>query len=75
MIRARPGPKQPPAPIRESPERSKIPRAQLWAVVDAAPVYYRRATEGRRDTIFFDRAAEDLEKALGGLPDETWRRR
>ena len=69
MIFGEPSPtKSPKAKIPEGADRRKVSRERLWAIADAARAYYRRATDGRRDGVYFERAGEALEKALAEVP-------
>jgi hypothetical protein len=56
----------------ESSERETVTRAQLWQIAEAARTFFRRSTQGRRDTDHFISASGALEKALDALPSTVW---
>jgi hypothetical protein len=67
-------PKDVEVPVAEvPPEASAVPLADWCELARAARVFYRRATNGRLDSEWFERAREGLELRLQKLPESLWR--
>lgn len=58
----------------ETAARMLVSREELWAVVDAARLFFARTQGGRVGSKFWESAADGLELEFQRLPEEVWKR-